>query len=173
VTAPTGVDVDRLRRALELVTADPDRWEQGHWFELPPAYEEAAEGHDDAPCSVARLPVDGEPGVDWTCGTTACLAGWVTFQAGHEPSTVIDHVVSPTGEVGFVRRVAQELLGLTDGQASLLFFGDNSLRDLWEYARVFTDGALEVPPAVLAEPPFAFDDVTARYEYERARRVTS
>jgi hypothetical protein len=162
------IDVDRLRRELEFVTAAPDRWEQGSWFELPGDYEDAVYEYTavhDATRSVVGLPVaspdDAEPGVepgaDWSCGTTACLAGWTAFHADHEPSTRDDHVVAPDGRVVLVRDAARDLLGLTATQASYLFSGENNLRDLWELARVFTDGAVAVPAALLDEPPFTFD----------------
>lgn len=149
--SPTPEQVDRLRRELEFLTANPDRHDQGAWYRLPPP-----------------VAVDAEPGTDWTCGTAGCLAGWTALHADHEPwldanGRVPDDtlVVRPgTGPVHErlveVRELAADLLGLNDGQADLLFAADNTLRDLWEYARVFTAGAIQVPAAVAAEPTYAF-----------------
>jgi hypothetical protein len=157
------IDVDRLRRELEFVTAAPDRWQQDLWFELPEPYEDALFDRDLGlpPTSAATLAVDpapgAEPGADWSCGTTACLAGWAAFHGGCEPSTLVDHVVDEAGRHRYVRDAARDLLGLTDAQASYLFAGNNNLRDLWELARVFTDGAVVLPAAVLAEATLTFD----------------
>lgn len=40
--------------------------------------------------------------------------------------------------------VAAELLGLREGEADKMFEGDNSIKDLWTYAIVFTDGAISI-----------------------------
>lgn len=130
------VDVARLRAVLEFVTANPERWDQGNWYRLP----------DEAY-------VEAEPGTDWTCGTTACVAGWTAIQAGYVPTTnhlgrsVLIDPNAPGLELR-VADVATDLLGLTYEQSDLLFFADNTLRDVWEFARVFTDGEIRVPPEV-------------------------
>jgi hypothetical protein len=124
------VNVDALRRELEFVTAEPERWDQSTWVHY-----------------VDRS--DAEPGADWTCGTTACLAGWTALHAGYRPHPPYESVVvGPRGTPEDVEDLARRLLGLTPGQANLLFDGSNTLRDLWELARALTDGAIEVPPAV-------------------------
>lgn len=167
------VNVEKLRAVLEFVTSQPDRWDQAHWLAVP--YEALAGG-------------GREPGADWTCGTTACVAGWVALRAGWEPRVcrwsdepddfdhdaeqVVDH---RTGEVQVVFAVAQRELGLTRAAAGLLFHGDNTLRDLWEYARAFTGGAIEVPAGVLAAEshPFVFDPTEpyARAAIEELREL--
>lgn len=150
--APTPAQIDRLRRELEFLTAHPERHDQGTWYRLP-----------------RPEAVDAEPGTDWTCGTSGCLAGWTALHADYQPwvdkrGYVADdaRVVRPGPGPAYERLVdvhdlARDLLGLTDRQANLLFGGDNALRDLWEYARVFTNGAIVVPADVAAEPTYAFD----------------
>jgi hypothetical protein len=131
------IDVDRLRRELEFVTAHPDRWKQDAWYVLP-----------------TSSTVETEPGTDWTCGTTACLAGWTALHAdlvpvsapGHHPDGV--YVRDGDGHDWLVDDAAVDLLRLGPDEAELLFDGGNTLRDLWEYARVFTGGRIEVPPTV-------------------------
>jgi len=44
--------------------------------------------------------------------------------------------------------LAVSLSGLSSTQALMLFSPTNTLRDLWELASIFTDGAIEVPPEV-------------------------
>lgn len=152
----TTVNVDRLRDVLEHVTTCPHTWDQNVWL-VPP--EDAA--------------VEAQPGTDWTCGTTACLAGWAALRHGYRPSRNDDHVVrlddpDDWGYARFVSDVARELLGLTREQGDLLFAGANALRDLWEYARVFTDGAIEVPDEVRRTSLIVtFDEDEARATFDR------
>lgn len=148
---PTPAQVDRLRRELEFLTTYPERHDQGTWYRLP-----------------RPAAVDAEPGADWTCGTAGCLAGWTALHADHEPyldagGVVTDEYVVAPGDgpvedrlVG-VHELARDLLGLTYEQGDALFSGDNNLRDLWEYARVFTNDAIVVPDVVRVEPPWLFD----------------
>lgn len=142
-----GLNVDALRRELEFVTDHPERWEQSCWLTV-----------EDEPTV--------EPGRDWTCGTSACLAGWTALHADHVPRVIDygdgdlefadDEVVAPSGEVFFVRDVAVRVLGLNRAAATALFDASNNLRDLWEYARVLSGGELTPPPAVLEVHPHMF-----------------
>lgn len=147
MTTARTANVDALRRELEFVTAEPDRWDQGQWIDVP---------YD-------VLAGTAAPGVDWTCGTTACLAGWAALHAGCEPyvehhgggSEDFDHDpdlvrVVETGEVHSVRDFARRRFGITYDQANLLFNGACTLLDLWEFAHALTDGAIEVPAEVRA-----------------------
>lgn len=154
VTANVAVDVDALRDVLRFVTDNPDRWDQSYWLTLT---------HD-------VLTGTATPGADWTCGTTACVAGWVALRAGWEP----DVIRYPDGDYRFnpevvrdpateqriaVSEAARVRLRISRTAADLLFHCDNSLRDLWEYAHAFTGGAIEVPADVLRSRPetFTFD----------------
>ena len=134
-------NADRLRTELEFVTAHPDLWDQSHWV-------------------LVTDRSDVEPGADWTCGTTACLAGWTALHDGLRPDPRSDaRLVDDAGRLHDVGDVARRALGLTDAQADALFSSENNLRDLWEFARLFTDGAVVVPPEVVrAELPYMFTD---------------
>lgn len=140
-------NVAALRAELEWITAHPARWDQNTWCRPPATF------HRDA--------ADDE----WHCGTVACLAGWTALHAGYRPVAYdgvdvelpVTDVARRPDAVGVgarvplpVEHVARRLLGLTPAQAALLFDGGNSLRDLWEFARVFTDGELTVPADVVA-----------------------
>lgn len=62
---------------------------------------------------------------DTDCGTACCFAGWACVLAGYEPDMAWGDnrgagVNSPDGVKG-AWEVAQELLGLTDDQALVLF----------------------------------------------------
>lgn len=146
-TTSTTIDVARLRRELEFVTTQPERWDQTCWVSVP---------------RDLRDPIDVEPGVDWTCRTTACLAGWTALHADHEPDVRYDSLVrAPGGDLVDVAIVARRLLGLSYEQTDLLFHAECTLRDLWEFASAFTDGAIVVPANVRVLPVHVFrvDDV--------------
>lgn len=138
------VHVDRLRAELEFVTSRPDLWDQGVWVRPLRTTGDA----------------EPEPGADWTCGTAACLAGWAALHAdaGLVPDRrYVTALRAPDGELVDVETFARERLGLTYLQGNVLFAAGNTLRDLWEFARVFTAGAIRVPAAVAADPPTYFD----------------
>jgi hypothetical protein len=115
------IDVPRLRKELEFVTDNRQRWLQNTWL--------------------SRV----------ECGTVGCLAGNVVLNAGYQPyfegnrqstSYVRDAERSRTY---WIRELATELLGLTERQADDLFRSTNSLLDLWEVAAELTDGEIQVP----------------------------
>lgn len=138
------VNVARLRAELEFVTDHPERWDQGAWWDLP-----------------GDATVDAEPGVDWTCGTTACLAGWTVIHEGYRPhdgdwENQVRHPVTDAAVP--VDETAARLLGLNADRADYLFADSNTLRDLWEFAARFTDGAIQVPPAVAAGELYNYFD---------------
>lgn len=78
------------------------------------------------------------------CETTGCIAYHTAVIAGY--SIYLDGYdmcrVS-TGEL--INDAAQRVLGLTSGQAFRLFFGNNTLRDLWRFAERFTRGEIKAP----------------------------
>lgn len=155
----TDDQVDLLRRELEFVTRRPDRWDQGVWLSVT--------DDDDDP--------DPDPAAgDWTCGTTACLAGWTALHLGYRPfgpsdgsGLVVPRDAAPGDARGAttVETVALVALGLTPTQADELFDERNSLRDLWEFARVFSDGRVAVPTAVAAGHTLGRFDPTAEDRY--------
>jgi hypothetical protein len=135
------VNVARLRAELEFVTANPRNWDQNTWLTLP---------HDEA--------VEAEPGTDWTCGTKACLAGWTGHHNGYEPvSASSTFGRDAAGQAWDVEPAAAEVLNVNLSQTNYLFHGDCTLRDLWEFARVFTDGEIQVPEDVAAGELHVFD----------------
>lgn len=143
------VNVAELRAVLEFVTTHPERWDQS-------LYHSSGGGPTAPPAGdVARVAPDV-----WSCGTTACVAGWTVLRAGYVPVPGSGVQVVPPGGAGAPREchdVARDLLRLSDDQADLLFGAGNSLRDVWEFARVFSAGRVVVPAAVRALPPYYFD----------------
>lgn len=123
----TMIDVPRLRKELEFITAHPERWNQSAWIQRT------------------------------ECGTTGCLAGNTVLHAGYQPlfghglvrPDQAAHVRRLDGDgEQLVDDVAQRLLGLTDREASELFHPLNTLHDLWWVAADLTDGELQVPADV-------------------------
>jgi hypothetical protein len=135
------IDVPRLRKELEFVTANRDLWEQGCW--------------------IGRA----------ECGTVACLAGWTVLHAGYGPyernlafvrlpvddplRSRVRVIPTSTSDAGLanVDDVARELLGLTGYQAVWLFHPLNDLAELWRAAAAMTDGEVEVPPEFVGTTP--------------------
>lgn len=132
------INVPLLRKELEFITAHPEEWNQATW------------------------------GAQTACGTVACLAGNTVIH--HYPADALhwrkyySYINSIVGDPSIVEldgvkdkegflfksvgEAAQELFGLTEYQASCLFSGSNTLRDLWEFANQFTNGEIEVPEGV-------------------------
>lgn len=76
----------------------------------------------------------------WTCGTTACFAGWSTWMYGAQDGWTNHGRASANGagteiwqrddDVLGTADLAQELLGLTEIQALYLFDGGNTIPEL-------------------------------------------
>lgn len=69
-----------------------------------------------------------EDGEYYTCGTTACFAGWAVELSGKDALAMEIDMNDPRDMP--VREEAMELLGLTDEEAFALFEGTNGLDDL-------------------------------------------
>ena len=157
------LNVDRLLKELQFVTANPDKHYQDVWAQ---ARTEVAvpEGTDpwetDIPaprpsacgsfgCLAGNTAVH-EPGVelDWYKEDYEIWDGkkiqlWQADQILNETVTVQDWCNGGTfEEKKSIKTKAQELLGLTSHQAELLFDGDNTLDQLWELAERFSGGEI-------------------------------
>lgn len=91
----------------------------------------------------------------WTCGTGACLAGWVTLLNGYENSlipavdwfgdsmtTEVENgvVKDKRGHRHFVSSLAEELLDIDPRDATILFNEDNTIEDLKLMAKDLENG---------------------------------
>jgi hypothetical protein len=130
--AAPDIDVARLRKELEYVTAHRDEHEQRFW-------------------AVRR------PG----CGTSHCLAGTVVMHEGlaldWKPITDPGsewHGADSARRVADgrdIRDAARDLLGITTFEADALFFAENDLHTLWCVAEHITRGEITLPPEVPAK----------------------
>jgi hypothetical protein len=127
------INVPLLRKSLEHITAHPEQWEQHSWA------------------------VQTE-----SCGTQFCLAGWAVSLAGHdiewgEPDEFgerfADGVIGEYDSLGnpeSVENVARRELGFTaNNRGGYMFFGSNTLGNLWHLANTLTCGEIDVPEEFL------------------------
>lgn len=121
----TTVNVELLRDVLTHITEHPEEHEQEHW-------------------AVRR-----------SCGTAMCVAGHAVVKVGRQlrwdddDQTVTCSVVGTTASIS---SVATDVLRLQSHDANRLFWGGNSLDDLWRIAGEITDGAIVRPAAPAAAP---------------------
>lgn len=111
------INVPPLRKALEHVTEHPEEHDQTIW---------------------ARRT---------KCGTTGCLAYWITVYAGYEarwPNAVTVHTNWTTANEP-IRDTAAREVGLTRDQADQLFEMGNTIDNLWTLAEAYTDGEITRP----------------------------
>jgi len=118
----SNINVVKIYEELMFIANNPEKWRQGVW--------------------VADVEADNVPSA---CGTYGCFAGNTVVHSGEK----LDWERSggtwytektESGEHISVR--ARDLLGLTQAQSDLMFAGDNSYRDLWDYAIQFSGGML-------------------------------
>lgn len=153
VTGTGEVNVPELRKVLEFVTAHPDVHDQEVWVDVRDAPRDAPERFERCLFGEARTPrhlLRDE--YVWSCGTSACLAGWTALLAGWRPAYGDDQLVYRDDRVRHAEEVARERLGLSLLQADALFDPANSRRRLWRLAARFTDGAIRPPAELDAEP---------------------
>lgn len=77
------------------------------------------------------------------CGTTCCIAGHTVLDAGYQLDWDNGRAATTGGRR--IKMVAAELLGLTEDQAGLLFWGTNDIGTLYRVASQLTNGEVEVP----------------------------
>lgn len=130
------IDVPRLRKELEYITAHPEEWRQGEWLWRVPVDEEVPTWR-----VVDKLD-------EMQCNTFGCLAGNTVLHAGDKIKWQGQTSTMVVNEDDFLKPISQrarELLGLTKDQANDLFAGTNSLAAMWRMANSFTNGEIEVP----------------------------
>jgi hypothetical protein len=132
---PTEEQLDRLEGALRHIQAHPGEWDQSDWLTVT------------------------------ECGTAACLAGHVVLREGYRVKvapwyfdasgqylTVPQVLVEGEWRTANVTsEIAQELLGLDDYRAGLLFASSNTLPVLWLAFEVISGGARRAPEGAVTE----------------------
>ncbi len=115
------VNVEVLRKELEFITGNQEKWNQEIWA-----------------------------GATNECGTTACLAGWTVIHAGYEPdyfryseglynAETVNHCSISISDA------ARKKLDISLVEGDSLFYAKNTLRTLWEVANSITNGEIEIP----------------------------
>jgi hypothetical protein len=142
------IDVARLRKELEHITAHPEEWDQTTWM--------------------YRTTTN-------SCGTAGCLAGNTVLHAGEEvhwdsrgyaaylkvKELHVQAGILPTS----IAECARKLLGLDEVQAASMFDAMNSLNYLWQLASQYTNGEIKVPADL---PEWAYLDAGRAKQYIRA-----
>ncbi len=99
------VNRDLLERVMTKIKDDPDHHCQGSWALK----------------------------TSW-CGTVACFAGWAVMLEGWQPIFDLNSLVAvdaeKDGQTEDICDLAQDLLGIADGDVTILFNGNNSREGL-------------------------------------------
>lgn len=108
------VNVELLQKTLDTIKANPQHWNQRHWH----------------------------------CGTSHCFAGFAELLANGLPvETSLDEIerLKITRKLGMSTPIeAERLLGITDEDGDVLFYGHNTLKELEHMvAYLIEHGSLE------------------------------
>jgi hypothetical protein len=115
-------NIEKLRAVLAKIEADPTLWDQAFWIKRT------------------------------DCGTAGCFAGWACMLDGAKPIGLrhwdegveqAAEVITSAGVVQDVDSAAAEILDLTEPEADILFYGDNTLDDLRAYVDAIAVGNLQ------------------------------
>lgn len=117
------IDHERIRRqVIEQVINHPETLDMDWWAESVERGNPANNGKE----GYTIIRADG-------CGTSACIAGWaVHFATDEEFAEVLLRKPFDVGDAG------QYLLGLTDEEAAVIFFGEDNVVAL-DKLRVITE----------------------------------
>jgi hypothetical protein len=104
------INLKLIRRVLRHVKADLRRLEMSHYFRF--------HGKDSESKSIPA------------CGTTACCAGWACILADAKTQSQIEQKIlqmdASNWGTGYYFNRGKYLLGLTEGEAEIVFVGDAS-----------------------------------------------
>lgn len=104
------MNLEKARETALHIRKDPTHWYQGSWWHG----ENGAFSKTEMPASLL---------LDYSCGTTACVAGWRVALSFPKAVFKGSYMVRIDGRLRSIDRVAQLELELTDEQASWLFGG--------------------------------------------------
>lgn len=107
-----------LDETLEFIKTHPQEWEQKVWFGW---YKDGVLTYDEITVEMIEQN---------SCQSGMCFAGHAALRAGFPAPPKNNDDLWTDGEGQHVSDFAREKLGLTLGQASALFDGENSLEDL-------------------------------------------
>lgn len=146
-------NMDLVDEVMTFLKSNPEKHQQGVWLEH---IDEIGDGHE---------PIAPETNF---CGTTGCIAGWaVAFAKVHDPDVEIIwtdgggsyvHLPGHTRCSG-VGLAAQEILGLTNDQASYIFDGGRDMEEIeaaFDEIRLYPDW---LPSDDLCVDEYGVDDL--------------
>ena len=148
-------NANMIRRVVQRIQNHLDKWNQQTWAGV------SADGNEeDYEAAVARLrevlfhfTQGGDDHLlfsdaivpEGVCGTKFCFAGHAVLEAGDailfdlDDLGYADMVRTPDGQYVMLEERAQELLGITRDQASLLFAGEAGAGNWGAYKRLVTN----------------------------------
>ena len=148
---------ERLFLALMHITVNDRVWDPDDWLR----HESGLFDDDDLLRStVDRLNDEIQLGVSHPCGTVGSLAGhavmaaqlaWATRWAGEVKFSIKEDAEYRLGVRLSTKpcfNSAATLFGLNEADATVLFDWDNTLEDLWDCAKEFTNGRVKLPKAL-------------------------
>ena len=154
------LNVDLIQRVMKRIERDQAMWDQNNWGQVeedaPLWYQHVPTEEvefpnrvceDDCCCSTTftaasvsdatliQIPGDA-------CGTTFCFAGHTVLEAGDSVLMNMDRgdaefCRTPEGEILSIDKRAQQLLGLREDQAMIVFGGSAGDKGLEEYKALF------------------------------------
>ena len=149
---------ERLFLALMDVTINTEAWAQDTWACDKRFFTNLSELES----ATQKINEQLQKGVKHPCGTVACLAGNAAMAAGLVEARpdrwgemVSFHIKEEAGEALGMNyptsswsEVGVALFGLDYSDAVTLFDGENTLNNLWNYAKQFNNGRVKLPKAL-------------------------
>jgi hypothetical protein len=137
-----------LREALAGATKFPDNHKQSQWADA---------------AGLRKFDVRASNGEHPECGTTLCLAGWITFQQAPARSMIDplhSQIILPDGGIEHISEYAAKVADLTDAQVHALFYRAETreqLADMIEHLTI-NPSADGIDLRDAADMPIEFDD---------------
>lgn len=120
------INKELIQQILDIIENEPEKHYQRHWFSIK---KEVFKG-----------------GVFNWCNTACCVAGLavaLTYN-NFELEDDCDFIIVGKTNIGHVRNVARELLGITKIDANMLFWSENSVEEIKELLNTFLEDSEEL-----------------------------
>lgn len=145
-------NAEEIRRVVKAIETTPELWRQDVWIDgvtvpMHGSFVGRQEG---------SLPFDVDERI-YSCNTRACVAGHTVMMAGLRID-IDDYVYDPEGNLlGDVSTVAAQILGLTVGEADVIF--NPTAGQVYNHAECMYEGDVDQLKQVITETTgVTFDD---------------